>query len=141
MRLSLTTPRGALVDAEVDEVTAPGALGEFGVLPGHVPFLSVLRPGVFVYRTKEGPRYLAVGDGVLEVARVAGDKGDKVLVLVDQANHAREVDRDTAAKELAAIDQEIAHWKKETAGEYQALLARRAWAAARVDAAARLAPH
>jgi len=141
MRLSLTTPRGALVDAEVDEVTAPGALGEFGVLPGHVPFLSVLKPGVFVYRTKEGARFLAVGGGVLEVARIAGDKGDKVLVLVDQATHAREVDRDAAAKELAALDQEIAHWKKETAGEYQALLARRAWAAARVDAAARIAPH
>jgi F-type H+-transporting ATPase subunit epsilon len=141
VHLSLTTPRGALVDAEVDEITAPGALGEFGVLPGHVPFLSVLKPGVFVYRTKEGARYLAVGDGVLEVARVADDKGDKVLVLVDQAAHAKEVDRETAAKELAAIDHEIAQWKKETAGEYQALLARRAWAAARLDAAARLAPH
>jgi F-type H+-transporting ATPase subunit epsilon len=140
VRLSLTTPRGALVDAEVDEVTAPGALGEFGVLPGHVPFLSVLKPGVIVYRTKEGARYLAVGDGVLEVAR-AGDKGDKVLVLVDQAAHAKEVDREAAAKELAAIDQEIAHWKKETAGEYQALLSRRAWVAARVEAAARIAAH
>ena len=140
MRLSLTTPRGALVEAEVEEVTAPGALGEFGVLPGHVPFLSVLRPGVFVYRTKDGPRYLAVGDGVLEVAR-AGEKGDKVLVLVDQASHAREVDREAAAKELAAVDQEIAHWKKENAGEFQALLSRRAWAAARVEAAARIAAH
>ena len=141
MRLSLTTPRGALVDAEVDEVTAPGALGEFGVLPGHVPFLSVLKPGVFVYRTKEGPRYLAVGDGVLEIARVSADKGDKILVLVDQATHAREVDRDAAAKELATLDHEIAGWKKETGGEYHALLARRAWAAARVDAANRVAPH
>ena len=140
MRLSVTTPRGALVDADVDEVTAPGALGEFGVLPGHVPFLSVLRPGVFVYRTKDGARYLAVGDGVLEVAR-AGEKGDKVLVLVDQASHAREVDRDAAAKELAAVDQEIAHWKRENAGEFQALLSRRAWAAARVEAAARIAAH
>ena len=45
MQLSVTTPRGALVDTEVDEVTAPGALGEFGVLPGHVPFLSALKPG------------------------------------------------------------------------------------------------
>lgn len=142
MRLSLTTPRGALVDAEVDEVTAPGALGEFGVLPGHVPFLSVLKPGVFVYRTKDGPRYLAVGNGVLEVARTAADKNDKVLVLVEQAAHARELDREAAARELAAIDLEIASWKKESnTGEYQSLLSRRAWAAARVDAAARVAPH
>jgi F-type H+-transporting ATPase subunit epsilon len=141
VRLSVTTPRGALVDAEVDEVTAPGALGEFGVLPGHVPFLSVLKPGVFVFRTKEGARYLAVGDGVLEVARASGDKGDKVLVLVDQAANAKDVDREAAAKELATIDHEIAHWKKESAGEYQALLARRAWVAARVEAAARIASH
>jgi F-type H+-transporting ATPase subunit epsilon len=142
MHLSLTTPRGALVDAEVDEVTAPGALGEFGVLPGHVPFLSVLKPGVLVYRTKDGPRYLAVAGGVLEVARAAADKADKVLVLVEQAAHARELDREAAAKELAAAEHELAHWKKETnTGEYQALLARRAWAAARVDAAARITPH
>ena len=61
--------RRTALNAEVDEVTAPGVAGEFGVLPGHVPFLSALKPGVFVYRTKEGARYLAVGDGVLEVAR------------------------------------------------------------------------
>ena len=140
MHLSVTTPRGALVDADVEEITAPGALGEFGVLPGHVPFLSVLKPGVFVYRTKDGARFLAVGDGVLEVVRAA-DKADKILVLVDQAAHAREVDREAAAKELAAVDGEIAHWKKETGGEYQALLARRAGLAARVDAAGRIAPH
>ena len=137
MRLSLTTPRGALVDADVEEITAPGALGEFGVLPGHVPFLSVLRPGVFVYRTKEGPRYLAVGDGVLEVARAGA--GDKILVLVDQATHAREIDRQAAASEVASLDNQIAHWKGDFGGEYQALLSRRAWAAARLDASARVA--
>ena len=69
MRLSVTTPQGALVEADVDEVTAPGALGEFGVLPGHVPFLSALQPGVFVFRNKDGSRILAVSEGVLEVAR------------------------------------------------------------------------
>ena len=46
MRLSVTTPRGALVDTDVEEVTAPGELGEFGVLPGHVPLMSALKPGV-----------------------------------------------------------------------------------------------
>jgi F-type H+-transporting ATPase subunit epsilon len=139
MRLSLTTPRGALVETDVDEVTAPGALGEFGVLPGHVPLLAVLKPGVFVYRNKEGARYLATSDGVLEVARAGA--GDKILVLVAEAVGAREIDREAAAKEVAALDGEIARWKKDSAGEYQALLARRAWAAARQDAAARVAPH
>lgn len=139
MHLSLTTPSGSLINAEVDEVTAPGALGEFGVLPGHVAFLSVLKPGVFVYRTKDGPRYFAVGQGVLEVARSGSD--DKVLVLVQQALAARDVDREAAAKELAALDAELAAWKKDAPAELQALLVRRAWAAARLDAAGRVAPH
>jgi F-type H+-transporting ATPase subunit epsilon len=139
VRLSVTTPRGALVEAEIEEVSAPGALGEFGVLPQHVPFLSALRPGVLVYRTKEAARVLAVSEGVLEVARA--EAGDKVLVLVSQAATAEEIDRATAEKDLAAADAELAQWKKDLGGEYQALLVRRGWAAARLDASARLAPH
>ena len=92
MRLSVTTPRGSLVEADVDELSAPGALGEFGVLPGHVPFLSALRPGVFVYRQKPETHVLAVSDGILEVVRAEG--GDKVLVLVSDARAAEEMDRD-----------------------------------------------
>ena len=53
MRLSVTTPRGALVDTDVEEVTAPGELGEFGVLPGHVPLMSALKPGVLWYKGKD----------------------------------------------------------------------------------------
>jgi F-type H+-transporting ATPase subunit epsilon len=139
MRLSVTTPRGALVEADVDEVTAPGALGEFGVLPGHVPFLSALQPGVFVFRSKDQSRVLAVSDGVLEVARTDG--GDKVIVLVSQAMHAEEVDRAAAEQEVIRADGELAQWNKDLGGEYQALLTRRAWAAARVAAASRLSVH
>ncbi len=146
MRLSVTTPRGALVDTDVEEVTAPGALGEFGVLPGHVPLMSALKPGVLVYRTKDRSATLAVGSGFLQVAPIAGQNpgsahSDRVLVLVDQALSAGSVDKASAEKDLAAADQELSQWKRELDGEYQALLQRRQWAAARVDAAGRLAPH
>src|SRR5262245_28470676 len=110
MRLSVTTPRGALVETEADEVTAPGVLGEFGILPSHVPFLSALRPGVLVYRQQNTSHTLAVGEGVLEVARADG--GEKVLVLVDQAVTAHEIDRAAAEKEAAAADSELGNWKK-----------------------------
>ena len=139
MRLSVTTPRGSLVETDVDELSAPGALGEFGVLPGHVPFLSALRPGVFVYRQKHDAHVLAVSDGILEVVRAEG--GDKVLVLVSDARGAEEIDREAAAKDVAAADAELNHWNKELGGEYKALVTRRAWAAAQLDASARLAPH
>ena len=136
MQLTVTTPRGSLVQIEVDEIAAPGALGEFGVLPGHVPFMTALKPGVLFYRTKDGPRFLAVGDGVLQVAH-SGDS-DKISVLVDRGEPARDIDRDTAAQELAAADAELAKTKAETAAEVKLLLGKRAWAAARVDAANRV---
>jgi len=144
MRLSITTPRGALVDTEVDEVTAPGTLGEMGILPGHIPLMSALKPGVLVYRTKDHAGVVAVGQGFLQVAPVpaAGGKsaGDRVLVLVNHAVPASGVDRAAAERELAEADAELGRWKRELDGEYQALLLRRGWAAARVEAASRTSP-
>ena len=135
MRLSITTPTGALVDTEADEVTAPGALGEFGVLPGHIPFLSALKAGVLIYRIKDQNHVLAVGLGFLEVAR--SETGDKVIVLVDRAVTGAEVNRDAVAKEIVATESDLSNWKEETGGEYQALVQRRDWAQARLDAAGR----
>jgi F-type H+-transporting ATPase subunit epsilon len=144
MKLSLTTPRGALVDTEVEEVTAPGALGEFGVLPGHVPLMSALKPGVLVYRSKERTGVVAVGAGFLQVAPVS-DGGapahDRVLVLVDEALPAADVDRAAAETDLVAADKELAAWKRDLDGAYEALRVRRQWAQARVDAVGRVGPH
>ncbi len=139
MHLTVTTPRGYLVQIEADEIVAPGVMGEFGVLPGHVPLVSVLKPGVLVYRVKESVRYLAVGDGLLQVARTPD--GEKVEVLVDRGEHGKDVDREAAQKELLAADAELAKSKADTLAELKPLNDRRAWAAARVEAAARTTAH
>ena len=148
MRLSVTTPRGALVDTEVEEVTASGELGEFGVLPGHVPLMSSLKPGVLWYKAKDHQGILALGQGFLQVAPLpqaddhhGGLARDRVLVLVDQALMARDVDTARAEKELAAADKELAAWHGEIDGAHQALVERRGWAQARLDAAARITAH
>ena len=147
MKLSLTTPRGALVETEVEEVTAPGSEGEFGVLPGHVPLMSALKPGVIWYKAKERTGLIVVGEGFLQVAPVpqADDRThhgvDRVLVLVDQAQRANDVDRAAAERDLAAADKELTHWKGDLDGAYHALLARRQWAQARVDGADRTSAH
>jgi F-type H+-transporting ATPase subunit epsilon len=144
MKLSLTTPRGALVDLDVDEVTAPGTLGEFGVLPGHVPLMSALKPGVLVYHHGKGHSgVVAVGAGFLQVAAPAQSDTmhDKVLVLVDQALVAADIDKAEAQKDLAAAEKELAAWASELDGAYKALEIRRQWAQARLDASARVAPH
>jgi F-type H+-transporting ATPase subunit epsilon len=143
VKLSLATPRGALVEADVDEVTAPGELGEFGVLPGHVPLMSALKPGVLAYKAKDHTGLLAVGQGFLQVAPLpqAGETRDRVLVLVDQALMAGDVDRAAAEQDRDAADRELSAWKQELDGAYRALLARRQWAEARIDAAGRQQPH
>ncbi|HVX95386.1 MAG TPA: ATP synthase F1 subunit epsilon [Polyangia bacterium] len=142
MKLSLTTPRGALVDLDVEEVTAPGALGEFGVLPGHEPLMSALRPGVLVYRAKDHSGVVAVGPGFLQVAAPTQAGGadtarDRVLVLVDQAMPAGDIDRAEAERDLVAADKELAAWQGELDGAFKALDLRRQWAQARVDACGR----
>ncbi len=139
MHLTVTTPRGYLVQADVEEVVAPGVLGEFGVLPGHIPFMSVLKPGVLSYRLKDGVKYLAVGDGILQVARVG--EGDKVEVLVNRGEHGKDVNREGAQKELSAADAELAKSKAETTAELKPMQDRRAWAAAQVEAAERTGAH
>ena len=142
MRLSVTTPRGAVVDTEVDELTAPGQLGEFGVLPGHVPLMSALKPGVLTYWTQQRAATLAVGEGFLQVAPVAAGNTstDRVLVLVDRATNASSVDRASAASELARLESELAAWKQDLDGSYKALVVQRDWAQAQVDAATKLNP-
>ena len=146
MRLSVTTPRGALVDTDVEEVTAPGELGEFGVLPGHVPLMSALKPGVLWYKGKERSGIIAIGQGFLQVAPLpqADDRAggrDRVLVLVDQAVTAKDVDRASAEKDLAAAERELAAWTGEIDGRHQNLIERRGWAQARLDASARVSSH
>jgi F-type H+-transporting ATPase subunit epsilon len=143
VKLSLATPRGALVETDVEEVTAPGELGEFGVLPGHVPLMSALKPGVLAYKAKDHAGLVAVGQGFLQVAPLpqATEARDRVVVLVDQALMAADVDRAAAEQELQAADRELAAWKTELDGAYRALLVRRQWAQARLDAAGRLEAH
>jgi F-type H+-transporting ATPase subunit epsilon len=146
MRLSVTTPRGALVDTDVEEVTAPGELGEFGVLPGHVPLMSALKPGVLWYKGKDRSGVIAIGQGFLQVAPLpqADDRAggrDRVLVLVDQAVTAKDVDRASAEKDLAAAERELAAWTGELDGRHQNLVERRGWAQARLDASARVSSH
>ena len=139
MHLTITTPRGYLVQVEAEEVVAPGALGEFGVLPGHIPFMSVLKPGVLSYRAKDGTKFLAVGDGILQVARVSD--GDKVEVLVNRGENGREINHEAAQSELSTAESELAKSKAETLAELKPMQDRRAWAAAKLDAANRTSPH
>src|ERR1041384_5929879 len=102
--VNLVTPRGVVAHTDADSVQAPGELGEFELLPGHVPMLTALRPGVLTIGSKQRARY-AVSSGYLRV-----DPNGTVEILVEQALPTSEIAADAAKKELAAAEAELAKW-------------------------------
>ena len=129
--VNLVTPKGVVAHTDADSVQAPGELGEFELLPGHIPMLTALKPGVLTIGTKARARY-AVGAGYLRV-----DPSGSVEILVEQAVPAKDVDAEAAKKELANAESELAKWgDKPLDGDYVNLQARASWARARLDAAA-----
>ncbi len=99
--LRVVTPERLLLDEEVDEVTAPGTIGEFGVLPNHVTFLSSLQPGRLSYKRGGQARLLAVSSGFAEVI-------DNIMtVLVDSAEFADQINVEQARTTLQAAEERL----------------------------------
>ena len=129
--VNLVTPRGVVAHTDADSVQAPGELGEFELLPGHVPMLTALRPGVLTIGTKARARY-AVSQGYLRV-----DPSGAVEILVEQAVPASDVDAEAAKRELAAAETELSKWgDRPLDGDYVSVQQRVGWARARLDAVA-----
>ena len=94
INLEVVTPAGTIADVEADIVVAPGTEGEFGVLPGHIKFLSGIVPGELRYTNGEKTEYMAISSGFAEVSN------DKVSVLVDSGEVAHEIDVERAQTAL-----------------------------------------
>jgi|UniRef100_A0A7C3LTJ7 F-type H+-transporting ATPase subunit epsilon len=84
--LSLMTQEKNLLSEEVDYIQAKGVDGEFGVLTGHTPFLTLLDIGEFLVRKNEALYSYFVAGGVVEVLP------DRVTVLADTIERAEEID-------------------------------------------------
>ncbi len=97
LRLTIVTPYGQLLSEDVDEVTAPGSEGEFGVLSGHMPFFTTLKIGILTYKIGNEQRYVFINSGYAEVTH------DKVVIVADSAERAEDIDVERAirAKERA----------------------------------------
>jgi len=88
--LEVVTPEKVLVSREVDTVVAPGSEGEFGVLPGHIHFLSGILPGELRYDDSAAKESMAVTTGFAEVSN------NKVSILVDAAEKTGDIDAERA---------------------------------------------
>jgi F-type H+-transporting ATPase subunit epsilon len=101
IELEIVTPRGRALAVTVDEVTAPSVQGEFGVLPGHLPMVAALRPGLVTYRQGNETKKVAVGPGFAEAGQ------DKLLILADDFAERASIDPVVIRKELAELQPKL----------------------------------
>lgn len=94
----LVSPERVLFSADVDMVVVPGVEGNFGVLKGHAPLLSTVRPGVIdVYEQRQ-----AISSRIFVAGGFAEVTADRCTVLAEEAVPIAEIDR--AADQKAVTD-------------------------------------
>jgi F-type H+-transporting ATPase subunit epsilon len=96
IQFELAAPERLLASEAVDMVVAPGASGDFGVLPEHSLLLSLLRPGVIeIYQGDRVTRRIFVGGGFAET------DGVTCTVLAEEAMPVEDIDAEAARQRLA----------------------------------------
>jgi F-type H+-transporting ATPase subunit epsilon len=94
-KLSVVAPDREVVSTSAVSIVAPGADGYFGVMAGHVPIVSALKPGILEYLDASNNRHhVYVGGGFVQVS------GDSITVLADEARSAKDLDVTEAEKTL-----------------------------------------
>src|SRR5439155_25307027 len=86
LKLEIVTPEEKIYSEDVNMITLPGAEGELGVYPKHVPLLTTLRPGELRVLKGGGETAMAIGEGFVEI------RAEAVSVLTDMALESEKID-------------------------------------------------
>lgn len=132
LTLELVTPVKQVLSETVDEITAPGTMGQFGVLPGHTPMLTTLEVGELCYRKGDQTYYVAVNWGYVEI------EDDRVIILVETAEVEDDIDLERARAALGRAEKALAEMSAEEK-EYMIMQQALARAMARIQVASRKA--
>jgi F-type H+-transporting ATPase subunit epsilon len=98
VNFELVSPEKILLSEPVDMVVVPGVEGNFGVLPGHAPLISAIRPGTIdVYSGSTIAERIFVAGGFAEVTNT------RCTVLADEASRLSALDRVAIESELAGL--------------------------------------
>ena len=92
LMLEIVTPEKMTFSGKVEEVTIPGAEGEFGVLRGHEPFLSSVDIGELNFIKDSKKTHYSVNTGYAEVT------ANKVTILIETAEKSDHIDKNRAQK-------------------------------------------
>ena len=97
LKLRIVTPETTYTE-DVEMVTLPGVDGQMGLLPGHIRMMTQMVPGELIVHKDGRDRFLAVGEGLVEVG------SERVDILTDMAITAENIDEAKAeqARQRAA---------------------------------------
>jgi F-type H+-transporting ATPase subunit epsilon len=111
MHLEVVTAAGGKVSTEVVDMVAPGVVGELGILPGHIPVLTVLDIGQLAYQPagSNDQKRLAISGGFLEV------DNDRLIVITETAEFAEEIDVERAEVARQRAEDELKNLESGTA--------------------------
>ena len=101
-QFDLVSPEKLLFSGLVDQVDVPGSEGDFGVLAGHAPLMTTLRPGILVLHREGGALKVVVNGGFAEV------NPDGLTVLADLAVPVEDFDKAVLAGEIENTGEAVA---------------------------------
>ncbi len=117
LHFQITTPEKTVFSDTVDEVILPTPMGEIGILPHHVPLVSLVKPGEIRIKKGSDTSYLAVSGGFIQV------HPDKVVVLADTAERAEDID-EMRAEQARARAQRMMEEKRSDSVDFAAVAAK-----------------
>jgi F-type H+-transporting ATPase subunit epsilon len=86
LKLEIVTPEGRTYSEDVEMVTLPGAEGEMGIFPQHVPLMTQIVSGEVIARKDGHDLFLAVGEGFAQIT------AERVAIMTDMAIRAENID-------------------------------------------------
>jgi F-type H+-transporting ATPase subunit epsilon len=100
VQFELVTPERLVLSTEVEMVVVPGSEGNFGVLPGHSPLISTIRPGMIeIYETRPN-----ISERIFVVSGIAEVTPERCTVLAEEAMAPNSLDRTVIEAELQVIE-------------------------------------
>lgn len=107
-KFDLVSPERLLMSEDVEHVIVPGSDGDFGVLPGHAPFVSTLRPGVLEVHKANGEKSrIFVLGGFAEVDPAS------LTILAQEATNVADLGADGLSRQITTAEKDLADAKED----------------------------
>ncbi len=102
----LVSPERLLISGEVTQVDVPGAEGDFGVMAGHAPFVTTLRPGILTIKRNGGEEKVVIFGGFAEVSP------NGLTVLADVATAVEDFDKAVLDAQIKKSEEQVKKLEK-----------------------------